>query len=88
VLVVQKLQCQCEGNTCGDSCERCCPKFNQVPWQQGTYTEAFECQGLALVSSFSLLAQLHTSLFAETAHLSAEVIELVNANVNVNQIFL
>ena len=54
ICVVQKLQCQCEGNTCGDSCERCCPKFNQVPWQQGTYTEAFECQGsLSLISSNS-----------------------------------
>lgn len=37
-------RCECEKNTCGMSCEMCCPMFNQKPWQPGTYTEGKECE--------------------------------------------
>ncbi|CAH1775237.1 unnamed protein product [Owenia fusiformis] len=38
------LRCRCEHNTCGDSCEKCCPKFNQKPWQQGSAEDSFVCE--------------------------------------------
>ncbi|XP_066271322.1 laminin subunit alpha-2-like [Branchiostoma lanceolatum] len=40
----QTLRCQCEHNTCGESCERCCPLFNQKPWQPGTAESSNECE--------------------------------------------
>ncbi|XP_075525225.1 wing blister isoform X1 [Dermacentor variabilis] len=39
-----ELQCRCEHNTCGPSCERCCPLFNQQPWRMGTAGDAAECE--------------------------------------------
>ncbi|KAM9371956.1 LOW QUALITY PROTEIN: laminin subunit alpha-5 [Phaethornis superciliosus] len=39
-----RLQCDCQHNTCGGSCERCCPGFNQFPWQPATSDSANECQ--------------------------------------------
>ncbi|CAN8007021.1 unnamed protein product, partial [Ixodes pacificus] len=39
-----ELHCKCEHNTCGASCERCCPMFNQQPWRMGTHGDAAECQ--------------------------------------------
>ncbi|XP_053566671.1 laminin subunit alpha-2 isoform X2 [Bombina bombina] len=39
-----KSSCKCEHNTCGDSCERCCPGFNQKPWQAGTFLMKQECE--------------------------------------------
>ncbi|XP_051879392.1 LOW QUALITY PROTEIN: laminin subunit alpha-3-like [Pristis pectinata] len=38
------LQCECQHNTCGISCERCCPGFNQKPWQPATTSSANECE--------------------------------------------
>uniref|UniRef100_A0A8C9DFC9 Laminin subunit alpha-5 n=1 Tax=Prolemur simus TaxID=1328070 RepID=A0A8C9DFC9_PROSS len=31
-----RLQCACQHNTCGGSCDRCCPGFNQQPWEPAT----------------------------------------------------
>ncbi|XP_066240429.1 laminin subunit alpha-5 isoform X1 [Saccopteryx leptura] len=39
-----RLHCACQHNTCGSSCERCCPGFNQQPWRPATPDSANECQ--------------------------------------------
>uniref|UniRef100_A0A671YXW3 Laminin subunit alpha 3 n=1 Tax=Sparus aurata TaxID=8175 RepID=A0A671YXW3_SPAAU len=37
------LQCECQHNTCGESCDRCCPGFNQKPWRAATVDSPNEC---------------------------------------------
>ncbi|XP_026553187.1 laminin subunit alpha-5 isoform X1 [Pseudonaja textilis] len=39
-----RLQCDCQHNTCGGSCDRCCPGFNQLPWKPATTDSANECE--------------------------------------------
>ncbi|XP_004716137.1 laminin subunit alpha-5 [Echinops telfairi] len=39
-----RLQCACQHNTCGGSCDRCCPGFHQQPWRPATTDSANECQ--------------------------------------------
>ncbi|XP_064877179.1 laminin subunit alpha-5-like [Oncorhynchus nerka] len=39
-----KLQCDCQHNTCGKSCDQCCPGFNQLPWKPATIYKANECE--------------------------------------------
>ncbi|XP_069013512.1 laminin subunit alpha-3-like isoform X1 [Embiotoca jacksoni] len=39
-----RLQCECQHNTCGESCDRCCPGFNQKPWRTATVDSPNECQ--------------------------------------------
>ncbi|XP_038605812.1 laminin subunit alpha-5 [Tachyglossus aculeatus] len=39
-----RLQCACQHNTCGTSCDRCCPGFNQVQWKPATTNSANECE--------------------------------------------
>ncbi|XP_051518234.1 laminin subunit alpha-5 [Myxocyprinus asiaticus] len=39
-----KLQCDCQHNTCGPSCDSCCPGFNQFPWKPATTYSANECE--------------------------------------------
>ncbi|XP_071074759.1 laminin subunit alpha-2 [Dasypus novemcinctus] len=39
-----KSRCECEHNTCGDSCDQCCPGFHQKPWQAGTFLTKTECE--------------------------------------------
>ncbi|EDO45681.1 predicted protein, partial [Nematostella vectensis] len=29
-------ECQCLGNTCGASCDMCCPLYNQILWTAGS----------------------------------------------------
>ena len=43
-LPVQRSTCQCEHNTCGDQCDRCCPLFNQQRWSHGTSEDGAACQ--------------------------------------------
>uniref|UniRef100_A0A2K5DHR9 Laminin subunit alpha-1 n=1 Tax=Aotus nancymaae TaxID=37293 RepID=A0A2K5DHR9_AOTNA len=40
----KKLQCQCEHNTCGESCDRCCPGYHQQPWRPGTVSSGNTCE--------------------------------------------
>ncbi|XP_019743054.1 laminin subunit alpha-1 [Hippocampus comes] len=42
--VTKKLQCVCEHNTCGASCDRCCPGYHQRPWRVGTISEGHTCE--------------------------------------------
>uniref|UniRef100_A0A8C6IVT1 Laminin subunit alpha-2 n=1 Tax=Melopsittacus undulatus TaxID=13146 RepID=A0A8C6IVT1_MELUD len=39
-----KSICQCEHNTCGETCDHCCPGFNQKPWHAGTFLVKHECE--------------------------------------------
>ncbi|XP_030015975.1 laminin subunit alpha-3-like isoform X2 [Sphaeramia orbicularis] len=39
-----RRQCECQHNTCGESCDRCCPGFNQKPWRAATVNSPNECQ--------------------------------------------
>uniref|UniRef100_A0A4W3J388 Laminin A chain n=1 Tax=Callorhinchus milii TaxID=7868 RepID=A0A4W3J388_CALMI len=40
--------CQCEHNTCGESCNECCPGYHQHPWKSGNFTsENCNCHGKA-----------------------------------------
>uniref|UniRef100_A0A2I3HGG1 Laminin subunit alpha-2 n=1 Tax=Nomascus leucogenys TaxID=61853 RepID=A0A2I3HGG1_NOMLE len=39
-----KSRCECEHNTCGDSCDQCCPGFHQKPWRAGTFLTKTECE--------------------------------------------
>ncbi|XP_062271233.1 laminin subunit alpha-5-like [Scomber scombrus] len=39
-----KLQCDCQHNTCGTSCDQCCHGYNQLPWKPATTYSANECE--------------------------------------------
>lgn len=39
----EAVECKCGHNTCGRSCEKCCPLFNQRPYKIGTHEDANEC---------------------------------------------
>ncbi|KAG8513302.1 Laminin subunit alpha-5 [Galemys pyrenaicus] len=39
-----RLQCACQHNTCGGSCDRCCPGFHQQPWRPATSDSTNGCQ--------------------------------------------
>ncbi|XP_062285798.1 laminin subunit alpha-3-like isoform X1 [Scomber scombrus] len=39
-----RRHCECQHNTCGDSCDRCCPGFNQKPWRAATFDSPNKCQ--------------------------------------------
>ncbi|XP_051914619.1 laminin subunit alpha-5 isoform X3 [Hippocampus zosterae] len=39
-----KLQCDCQHNTCGASCDQCCPGYQQLPWKPATTFSANECE--------------------------------------------
>ncbi|XP_042651874.1 laminin subunit alpha-2 isoform X2 [Tyto alba] len=42
--VTNKSVCQCEHNTCGETCDQCCPGFHQKPWHAGTFLLKHECE--------------------------------------------
>ncbi|XP_063773402.1 laminin subunit alpha-2 isoform X3 [Pseudophryne corroboree] len=39
-----KSSCECEHNTCGASCDKCCPGYHQKPWRAGTFLTKHECE--------------------------------------------
>ncbi|XP_071058103.1 laminin subunit alpha-2 isoform X1 [Pseudochaenichthys georgianus] len=40
----KKFSCECEHNTCGESCDRCCPGYNQQAWMAGTFLTRHVCE--------------------------------------------
>ncbi|XP_053349425.1 laminin subunit alpha-3 isoform X3 [Clarias gariepinus] len=38
------LQCECQHNTCGESCDRCCPGYHQKAWRTATADSPNECE--------------------------------------------
>uniref|UniRef100_A0A8C9SXP0 Laminin subunit alpha-5 n=1 Tax=Scleropages formosus TaxID=113540 RepID=A0A8C9SXP0_SCLFO len=40
----EACNCDCQHNTCGASCDQCCPGFNQMPWKPATTDSANECE--------------------------------------------
>ncbi|XP_055088114.1 laminin subunit alpha-2 isoform X4 [Periophthalmus magnuspinnatus] len=43
-METKKFSCECQHNTCGESCDRCCPGYNQQPWMAGTYITRHVCE--------------------------------------------
>ncbi|XP_069076126.1 laminin subunit alpha-3 isoform X1 [Pleurodeles waltl] len=41
---LNRFQCECQHNTCGETCDRCCPGSNQKAWQPATIDNANECE--------------------------------------------
>ncbi|XP_069477011.1 laminin subunit alpha-3 isoform X2 [Ambystoma mexicanum] len=41
---LNQFQCECQHNTCGETCDRCCPGYNQKAWQPATIDNANECE--------------------------------------------
>uniref|UniRef100_A0A3P9NZ11 Laminin, alpha 2 n=1 Tax=Poecilia reticulata TaxID=8081 RepID=A0A3P9NZ11_POERE len=39
-----KFSCECEHNTCGESCDHCCPGYHQQPWMAGTFLTRHVCE--------------------------------------------
>ncbi|TNN66292.1 Laminin subunit alpha-3 [Liparis tanakae] len=39
----KRLRCECRHNTCGESCDRCCPGFNHKRWRVATADSPNEC---------------------------------------------
>ncbi|KAF4796257.1 Laminin subunit alpha-2 [Turdus rufiventris] len=44
IVTRRKSVCQCEHNTCGETCDQCCPGFHQKPWHAGTLLHKHECE--------------------------------------------
>uniref|UniRef100_A0A7E4ULG0 Laminin subunit alpha-1 n=1 Tax=Panagrellus redivivus TaxID=6233 RepID=A0A7E4ULG0_PANRE len=40
----RKLLCRCAHNTCGDSCDQCCPGFVQKKWKSARDEPNFQCE--------------------------------------------
>ncbi|KAK5616507.1 hypothetical protein CRENBAI_009395 [Crenichthys baileyi] len=40
----EKFSCECEHNTCGESCDHCCPGYHQQPWMAGTFLTRHVCE--------------------------------------------
>uniref|UniRef100_A0A8C5SYR3 Laminin subunit alpha 3 n=1 Tax=Laticauda laticaudata TaxID=8630 RepID=A0A8C5SYR3_LATLA len=39
-----RYQCECQHNTCGETCDRCCPGYNQKSWQPATASSTNVCE--------------------------------------------
>ncbi|XP_030260302.1 laminin subunit alpha-2 isoform X4 [Sparus aurata] len=66
--LTKKFSCECEHNTCGESCDRCCPGYHQQAWMAGTFhtrhiCEKCNCHGKAEECYFNqTVAELSLSL--------------------------
>ncbi|XP_061563031.1 laminin subunit alpha-2 isoform X2 [Cololabis saira] len=73
-LATKKFSCECEHNTCGESCDQCCPGYHQQPWMAGTFLtrhicEKCNCHGKADDCYFNqTVADLSLSLDAHGQH--------------------
>ncbi len=61
-----RLQCECQHNTCGESCDRCCPGFNQKPWRAATVDSPNECQGKCTCTMAHSMCQQNQTLLLPT----------------------
>uniref|UniRef100_A0A4W5KXH8 Laminin subunit alpha-1 n=1 Tax=Hucho hucho TaxID=62062 RepID=A0A4W5KXH8_9TELE len=43
-LALTDCSCVCEHNTCGESCNECCPGYHQELWQPGTLSDGNTCE--------------------------------------------
>ncbi|BHF81500.1 hypothetical protein SprV_0802463000 [Sparganum proliferum] len=60
---VPRAVCECQHNTCGHNCEKCCPLFNQQPWRPGGMCEECNCHGKADACEYNqTVANLQLSL--------------------------
>ena len=48
-LITGQYSCECQGNTCGQSCERCCPLYNNFPYEVNTTGSALPCEGITKI---------------------------------------
>ncbi|XP_062987370.1 laminin subunit alpha-3 [Elgaria multicarinata webbii] len=39
-----RYQCECQHNTCGETCDHCCPGYNQKHWQPATPSSTNLCE--------------------------------------------
>ncbi|KAM4686050.1 LOW QUALITY PROTEIN: laminin subunit alpha-3 [Amazona ochrocephala] len=39
-----QFQCECQHNTCGETCDHCCPGYNQKQWQPATSGSTNTCE--------------------------------------------
>ncbi|XP_007432316.1 laminin subunit alpha-3, partial [Python bivittatus] len=39
-----RYQCECQHNTCGETCDHCCPGYNQKSWQPATVSSTNICE--------------------------------------------
>ncbi|XP_049683277.1 laminin subunit alpha-3 [Accipiter gentilis] len=39
-----QFQCECQHNTCGETCDHCCPGYNQKQWQPATAGSTNTCE--------------------------------------------
>uniref|UniRef100_A0A8C6JDP0 Uncharacterized protein n=1 Tax=Melopsittacus undulatus TaxID=13146 RepID=A0A8C6JDP0_MELUD len=39
-----RFQCECQHNTCGETCDHCCPGYNQKQWQPATAGSTNICE--------------------------------------------
>ncbi|KAJ7338748.1 hypothetical protein JRQ81_012650, partial [Phrynocephalus forsythii] len=39
-----RYRCECQHNTCGETCDHCCPGYNQKQWQPATTSSANLCE--------------------------------------------
>ena len=51
-----QFKCKCQHNTCGESCNECCPLYNQRPWKPGMPKEPNVCQQCQVSEKWDMAA--------------------------------